>query len=93
MERLWRRVDVRGPDECWLWQGPARPDGYGEIRVAAGDKQLVHRLVYADRHGPIPDGYDVHHWCETKLCCNPGPGHLEQLAHEEHSQLHRSYHG
>ncbi|KKN14741.1 hypothetical protein LCGC14_0992940 [marine sediment metagenome] len=21
MERFWSRVDMRGPDECWLWQG------------------------------------------------------------------------
>ena len=61
--------------------------------MAPGDKQLVHRLVNADAHGPIPEGVEVHHLCENKLCCNPGPAHHERLTKPEHSQMHRPYHG
>ena len=88
IDRLWARVQRGSADECWPWLGPARPDGYGEIRVAPGDKQLVHRVVNADAFGPIPDDVQIHHTCETKLCCNPA--HHERLMIEEHSQLHRA---
>lgn len=44
-----------------------RSDGYvsvwakGHPAANAGGKALEHRLVWWDAHGPIPDGFQVHH--------------------------------
>ncbi len=32
----------------------------------------VHRLMYLERVGPIPDGMVVMHSCDVRNCCNPG---------------------
>jgi hypothetical protein len=77
-ERVWRHIDVRGPDECWPWTGVGRISGYGCIgRGGRGGEQiLAHRAVWEVVHGPIPvgDGYHgtvVRHSCDNRLCCNP----------------------
>ena len=56
--------------------------GYPEKRIN-GRLYLLHRLVYEMREGPIPDGHQVHHQCENKLCCNPR--HLELLSLVDHT--------
>lgn len=90
--RFWRRVDRRGPDECWPWTGGLQlPRGYGKLRLGGRGSRtvLAHRVAYALQNGPIPDGPDVHHrgredgrLCETKLCCNGR--HLVLRGREEH---------
>lgn len=41
----------------------------------------VHRVVYTELVGPIPEGYDVDHLCRNTLCCNPL--HLEAVSRQE----------
>jgi hypothetical protein len=53
------------PDSCWEWQG-ASVTGYGRF-----GQVRVHRAMYADTHGPIPDGLHVLHHCDNPPCCNP----------------------
>ena len=46
--------------------------GYGQFSPnAKTGKKLAHRLAYAEKHGPIPDGLCVLHRCDTPLCVNP----------------------
>ena len=54
------------PDQCWLWTGSVAPNGYGRLA-----SQYAHRLSYERFYGPIPDGMDVCHHCDTRLCVNP----------------------
>jgi hypothetical protein len=71
-ERLWRKVDKRGPDECWPWTAGSNKTGYGTIQ--AEDKSrpfLVHRVAYEAVTGPIPAGMCVLHRCDNPACCNP----------------------
>lgn len=60
---------------CWLWTAGAFPSGYGEINVEIpGGKSYqsgVHRIAYQEFVGPIPDGLNVCHSCDVKLCFNP----------------------
>lgn len=68
---FWSRVDVHGPNECWVWKGNIRqPQGYGNFR-----QTRAHRLAYEIFHGHMPDDPVIRHLCHNKLCCNPR--HLE----------------
>lgn len=70
--RFWAKVDVRGPDECWLWTA-ATQRGYGAFRIGKkGNRHQVNanRVAYAIANGGlIPDSH-VMHSCDTPLCCN-----------------------
>jgi hypothetical protein len=49
--------------------------------------QLLHRLVWEDAHGPIPDGYVVHHRDGDSL--NNAVDNLELLPRGEHIGHHK----
>lgn len=67
-ERLWARVERRGPGECWEWTAHRLPKGYGVF----GPGVVAHRVAWEVAHGPIPDGLHVLHTCDNPPCCNPG---------------------
>lgn len=67
---------------CWLWRGAVLGSGkhtYGELR-----KARAHRVSWELHCGPIPDGMEVCHRCDTPLCVNPG--HLFVGTHYENMQ-------
>ena len=72
-DRLWRRVDKRGPDECWEWQGYISTTGYGQIGRGARAEGLLgtHRAAWEVTYGEIPPGLLVCHTCDNRACCNP----------------------
>lgn len=71
-DRLWSKVDVRGPDECWPWQG-ALSTGYGRVQGGRGGSSLfsAHRVAYELTRGTIKDGLFICHRCDNRACCNP----------------------
>lgn len=72
--RVWSRVNVSGPDECWLWNGPIGHEGYGYVSWA-GRNHTSHRAVWESVFGPAAQGMEVDHLCRNRACCNPK--HLE----------------
>ncbi|KKK97146.1 hypothetical protein LCGC14_2655680 [marine sediment metagenome] len=71
------RVD---DNHCWLWLGATIVNRSGDLYGVCKIKQvqhLVHRVMYEEYHGPIPEGYDVHHVCDVTLCGNPA--HLQSV--------------
>jgi hypothetical protein len=84
LEVLFRFVPERPPGECWLWEGHVTPFGYGGLS-RDGVAWVAHRWVFETRRGEIPDGYDLHHLCEQRLCVNPD--HLVPLSRQEHNDL------
>lgn len=77
-QRLWAKIDKRGPDECWPWTGCVTAQGYGRIGRGGGrgGMMLPHRAVWEEANGAIPqDGpsyeHVIMHTCDNRLCCNP----------------------
>ena len=68
-QRFWEKVDKRGPDDCWEWQG-VKVYGYGQIR---GDTVMLyaHRVSWELANGPIPEDKCVLHLYDNRSCVNP----------------------
>ena len=50
------------------WRGGKTTNADGYIRITAGifRGKLEHRMMWERVHGPIPDGFDVHHRNEIR---------------------------
>jgi hypothetical protein len=82
-ERFWARVDVRGPDECWLWLGGKTSGGYGQFTMN-GKRRSAHVASWVLSHGePFPEGKIGCHSCDNPPCVNPAhvwPGTMRENA-------------
>ena len=58
----------------------------GYYRCTVGDRHYLHRKVYEDSFGSIPDGWDVHHRDHDKA--NNEPSNLIALNKADHTRLH-----
>ncbi len=67
-QRFWDKVDVRGPDECWLWKG-GLSDGYGAFGVKRRMTH-AHRVAFEIFFGKKPEKHVLHR-CDNKVCVNP----------------------
>lgn len=63
------RVTRVAESGCREWTGTLS-HGYGAL-VHRGRSYRPHRVIYAGRVGPIPDGYEVDHLCRNRICVNP----------------------
>lgn len=70
------RYHVEG--ECWVWDGPATRDGYGQVSRERGFSTRAHRYFYQKIIGAIPPGMHLDHRCRRRLCVNPE--HLEPVS-------------
>ena len=74
-ENFWKRVDVKGPDECWVWKSFVESNGYGRICSPSGvggpNAWRTHRLAYLIHYGVDPGVLFVLHSCDNPPCCNP----------------------
>ena len=64
------------PTGCWEHELKAMPSGYRQVQYAS-IRVVLHRLVYEQLRGPIPDGLQIDHLCRNRGCCNPD--HLEPV--------------
>src|SRR5687768_6309426 len=69
-ERFWEKVDKRGPNDCWEWQGSLDRKGYGQIKLRSYKRGQSHRVSYELTYGAIPDGALVCHKCDNPRCVN-----------------------
>lgn len=69
LSRFWAKVNKRGPEECWLWEGSTNDNGYGRLWVV--DRLVhAHRISYALDRGHEPTDCVLHR-CDNPLCVNP----------------------
>ena len=79
-ERFWAKVDLAGPNGCWLWTAGHTSHGYGAFNYRVGTlwkQAYAHRLAYEAVIGPIPPGLQIDHLCRNRACVNPE--HLEPV--------------
>jgi hypothetical protein len=67
---VWAGIQRGAPDECWLWTGSVRPNGYG-VLSRQGRSTAAHRLMWTLTNGAIAPGLFVCHRCDNRRCCNP----------------------
>lgn len=70
LRNFWKKVDKRGPDDCWLWTASKSSTGYGQL-MAGGRILKSHRIAWTLTGGAIPNGFCVCHKCDTPACVNP----------------------
>jgi len=69
--RFWSKVDIRGPDECWEWQGSKNPNSYGKFKIASYTLVTASRMALICDKRIEPVGLHVLHHCDNPPCCNP----------------------
>lgn len=69
---FWKKVDRRGPDECWPWLAKAVTSNlkYGAINLR-GIVIGAHRVAFALANGGIAEGACIRHSCDHPWCNNP----------------------
>lgn len=84
VRNFWMKVDIKGPDDCWLWTGATKK---GNTETAAympspfhkGNMQSAARVAFWSARGYV-GRYRIQHkkGCDI-LCCNPRHLRLSQL--------------
>lgn len=69
-ERLALHSNPINENGCIEWNISICTSGYGSIRFE-GRQQVAHRVAYTLNVGKIPDGMQVLHKCDNRLCVNP----------------------
>lgn len=71
-ERFWSHVSMGRLTDCWNWTAKTSLEGYGVMTLPSQktDKR-AHRISWTITNGQIPDGKNVLHKCDNRLCVNP----------------------
>jgi hypothetical protein len=82
---------VVDPDTgCWIWTGCLSKKGYARITLRINGVprgKWAHVISYEVFIGPVPDGFELHHKCETECCIHPN--HLQPMLPIENLKLRR----
>lgn len=79
LERITAKINVDGV--CWEWTGAKNKYGYGAIQRGRRTGVVrVHRALWEELVGPVPDGLELDHLCRNRACCNPD--HLEPVTRQ-----------
>ena len=66
--------------------GHQRTDGYIQITSGPYKGKLLHRLIYEEVYGSIPEGFCIHHLDNDKT--NNNPSNLILMSKSNHHKLH-----
>jgi hypothetical protein len=80
IERIYALFDLHSLEGCWPWPRSKTHNGYGQVGFD-GKVRLVHKVLYEDIFGPVPNGLQLDHLCRRRSCGNPF--HLEAVTLQE----------
>lgn len=87
-DRFWKKVDKSG--DCWLWTASTDRKGYGKIGSGADRRTLIaSRVAYELQIGPIPEGLNVLHTCDTPPCVRGSHLFLGTQLDNIHDAIHK----
>ncbi len=69
--RFWAKVDVRGPDECWVWLRAKTKRGYGHFKVAGVCEKATHISLTLAGRPRSSKAHGALHRCDNPSCVNP----------------------
>lgn len=70
-ERLWSKVLLGGPNQCWEWQAARCEKGYGQLKVGGSMRRVNRVLLELTLDRPLGIGLQALHSCDNPPCCNP----------------------
>jgi hypothetical protein len=81
---FWTKVDIKGPDECWLWAGATKKNNtetaaYMPSPFHKGNMQSAARVAFWTARGYVGKHRIQHKKGCDILCCNPLHLRLSQL--------------
>lgn len=73
LDRFMDKVSPEPNTGCWLWIGALSLCGYSRIGLGGhqGGMRPGHRIAWLLFRGEIPDGFEVAHKCDVRICVNP----------------------
>lgn len=80
-EAIYHRSEWRG--ECVVWVGCRQPSGHGQFRTG-GKPHKVHRWLYEQLIGTVPEGKYLDHICRVASCIRLE--HLRVVTHAQNMQ-------
>lgn len=70
LKRFMKKVVVSKFTDCHIWIGGRFRSGYGDFRSYKKERR-AHRAAWDLLLGDIPEGLQVLHKCDNRLCVNP----------------------
>lgn len=70
--------------DCIIWIGALNQKGYGSSNLRGDRSGGVHRMVYEEFVGLVPEGMLIDHLCRVRSCINPD--HLEPVTPAENTR-------
>ncbi len=66
VDRFWSKV--KKTRTCWVWTGGVGVSDYGRFSVTSNKEKSAHRMAWELANGPTPEGLQVLHTCDNKIC-------------------------
>jgi len=67
IEDFWKKVDVKGPNDCWEWNKNRQSFGYGNFNGTQASRWIYQYV----NDVKLPRKIVVCHLCDNPPCCNP----------------------